>query len=121
MKSALQLIRDLAKDVSGEVKLALSRKEAFQKWGQHFLPSLCFAHMRQQCNNFCDPGIQNYGGNLFHSIQEKVEETFLKLPPPQPSIKHQAKPKQPKQKGQRMSNALPNKTFQKSQTIQPVQ
>jgi hypothetical protein len=60
---------------------------AWEKWGKHFIPSLCRAHLLQQCNNFKDPGVQHYGGKLFRLIREGAEELFVKLPPPTPTRK----------------------------------
>jgi len=78
-------VLDLVKDISGQIMEGLEEK-AYQRWGRHFIPSLCRAHLLQQCNNFKDPGVQHYGGKLFRSIRETAEELFVKLPPPKPSI-----------------------------------
>jgi len=43
------------------------------------------AHLLQQCNNFKDPGVQHYGGSLFHTIRDVIDENFGKIPPPKPS------------------------------------
>lgn len=51
----------------------------------HYLPSLQRAHELEQCTNFKDPGIQFYGGQLFHSVSERADEMFCTLPPPIPS------------------------------------
>lgn len=76
----------LLKDLDGQVLEALSKQEFFKKWGRHYLPSLCRAHQLQQCNNFKDPGVQVYGGDLFQSLRDIADAVFLKLPPPTPSI-----------------------------------
>jgi len=73
-------------DLDGEVISAVSKQEYYDKWGLHYLPSLMQAHLLQQCNNFKDPGIQNYGGTLFKDIRDTADEIFCKLPPPTPSI-----------------------------------
>merc|ERR550532_1449990 len=39
----------------------------------------------QQCNNFKDPGVQFYGGELFAQIQNVADDVFLSLPAPTPS------------------------------------
>jgi hypothetical protein len=78
-------IQDLVKDITGQITEGLEAK-AYQRWGRHFIPSLCRAHLLQQCNNFKDPGVQHYGGKLFRVIREAAEESFVKLPPPKPSI-----------------------------------
>jgi len=40
----------------------------------------------QQCNNFKDPGVQHYGGEIFNQLRDKIDEIFINLPPPKPSI-----------------------------------
>lgn len=82
----------IGQDISGQVTEALIRapEDYFQKWGRHYLPSLARAHLLQQCNNFKDPGIQFYGGQLFETIRDKVEDIFVKLPPPKPSVRARA-------------------------------
>lgn len=77
-------LSDLLQDIEGEASAALADDGAFQKWGKHYLPSLLFAHRLQICNNFKDPGVQHYGGELFSRIQDFADEQFNTLPPPQP-------------------------------------
>jgi len=43
------------------------------------------AHLFQQCNNFKDPGVQQYGGSLFKKLQGEADDIFCKLAPPKPS------------------------------------
>lgn len=80
----------LLEDVQGQVCEAVSREEWYTKWGIHYLPSLMFAHLSQQCNNFKDAGVQGYGGDLFGEIRDKADEIFLALPPPKPSVRRPA-------------------------------
>ena len=80
-------IKDLITDLKEQVSLALSSKEFYSKWGRHYLPSLARAHLLQQCNNFKDPGVQNFGGEVFKVTRDKLDELFLNLPAPEPSIK----------------------------------
>lgn len=75
----------LIKDFEGQITEALSRKDWFEKWGKHYLPSLKRAHELQQCNNFKDPGIQDYAGNLFSVVRDTADDAFNSLPPPVPS------------------------------------
>lgn len=77
-------IEDLHKDANGQVLEAL-QPEYFAKWGRHYLPSLRYAHQNQQCNNFKDPGVQHYGGNLFKKERDVIDELFTSLPPPKAS------------------------------------
>jgi len=90
-----QIIRNLAdkiapfneihQDVTGQVTEAFSRGDWYQKWGRHYLPSLINAHLYQRCNNFKDPGVQKYGGNMFKILRNEAEDIFCKLPPPTPT------------------------------------
>eukprot|EP00913_Durusdinium_trenchii_P016720 g15717.t1 len=80
-------IKGLLEDLEGQVTEALSREDWYKKWGIHYLPSLMFAHLTQQCNNFKDAGVQSYGGDLFQNIRDKADEIFLSLPPPQPTVR----------------------------------
>ena len=81
-----QIVRSesLLVDITGQVMDAYSRRDWFSRWGRHYLPSLSFAHRGQQCNNFKDPGVQHYGGKMFHIIQDRVDDLFCKLPSPEP-------------------------------------
>jgi len=76
----------LAEDLTGQVTEALSKSEYYTKWGVHYLPSLMRAHQLQQCNNFKDPGIQHYGGKLFRTLRDEIDDIFIKLPPPKPTF-----------------------------------
>mmetsp|Transcript_6078 Transcript_6078/g.6335 ORF Transcript_6078/g.6335 Transcript_6078/m.6335 type:complete len:818 (+) Transcript_6078:73-2526(+) len=69
-------------DLIGQITEALSKKEYFDKWGIHYLPSLQRSHELQQCTNFKDPGIQFYGGTLFQQVSKMGDEMFCTLPPP---------------------------------------
>lgn len=79
-------IKKLLEDYQGQVKEAFETKY-FDKWGKHYLPSLLMAHEQCKCNNFKDPGVQNYSDSNFEKYQEEMEEIFTKLPPPTPSKK----------------------------------
>lgn len=72
-------------DLQGQVTEAVSTSANFQRWGQHYLPSLAGAHARQVSNNCKDPGVQVYGGPVFRRLREDCEDIFCKLPPPTPS------------------------------------
>ena len=50
-------VKPMMEDATGQLTEATSKKEWFQKWGRHYLPSLANAHMMQQCNNFKGPGV----------------------------------------------------------------
>lgn len=86
-------ILSLIEDLEGQVNLAISNPEYFKKWGQHYLPSLMRAHDLQLCNNFKDPGVQQYMGKLFEKIRDSTDEIFNNLPPPEPSRISQMSPR----------------------------
>jgi hypothetical protein len=77
---------EIVKDF-GQINEAFSSKQAYDRWGKHYLPSLIDAHISQRCNNFKDPGVQSLGGNLFRSTRDKIDEIFATLPTPKPSRK----------------------------------
>lgn len=81
-------------DLTNQITYAFSREDWYKKWGYHYLPSLASAHLAQQCNNFKDPGVQLYGGNMFKEYQSKAEDAFLQIPPIQRSQCSQQIPKQ---------------------------
>mmetsp|Transcript_2673 Transcript_2673/g.10392 ORF Transcript_2673/g.10392 Transcript_2673/m.10392 type:complete len:701 (+) Transcript_2673:112-2214(+) len=81
-----EYVQGLLEDVTGQVTEALSKDEWYSKWGVHYLPSLMFAHQMQQCNNFKDAGVQNFGGELFEQVRDAADEIFLNLPAPSPSV-----------------------------------
>eukprot|EP01105_Mastigella_eilhardi_P022297 TRINITY_DN5487_c0_g1_i1.p1 TRINITY_DN5487_c0_g1~~TRINITY_DN5487_c0_g1_i1.p1 ORF type:complete len:573 (-),score=156.86 TRINITY_DN5487_c0_g1_i1:55-1773(-) len=78
-------ITGLLQDMEGQVTEAFSKPQYYNKWGKHYLPSLLRAHLLQQCNNFKDPGVQLYGGELFGQLRDTADDLFCKLPPPKPS------------------------------------
>jgi hypothetical protein len=51
------------------------------------LLSILRAHQQQQCNNFKDSSVQHYGGLLFKEKRDKIDELFLKIPPPIPKTR----------------------------------
>ncbi|EAR86927.1 von willebrand factor type A (vWA) domain was originally protein (macronuclear) [Tetrahymena thermophila SB210] len=66
----------ILQDLQGEVKLAFSNQDHFKNWGVNYLPSLCQAHFLQQCSNFKDKSLQNYGSILFKKIREITDKIF---------------------------------------------
>jgi len=82
IQSPVSRIRAMLEDLTGQVSQGLGNKKYFAKWGKHYIPALQRSHELQQCNNFKDPGIQNYGGELFGHIRDEADDIFCKLPPP---------------------------------------
>jgi hypothetical protein len=80
-------VKTLLEDITGQSTEALSRKDWYYRWGVHYLPSVMFAHKLQMCNNFKDPGVQHYGGELFRKLRDEADEIFCKLPAPKPTAR----------------------------------
>lgn len=78
-------VKDILIDLTEQVTIAITNPNHFQKWGQHYLPSLARAHQQQVCNNFRDPGVQLYGGTLFKKMRDIADDKFNSLPAPVPT------------------------------------
>lgn len=55
-------------------------------WGKHYLPSVYFAHKRQEKMNFKDKSMEIYSTPLLEEMISKAEAMFVNLPPPRSSI-----------------------------------
>eukprot|EP00293_Proteomonas_sulcata_P001017 CAMPEP_0184328588 /NCGR_PEP_ID=MMETSP1049-20130417/143701_1 /TAXON_ID=77928 /ORGANISM="Proteomonas sulcata, Strain CCMP704" /LENGTH=422 /DNA_ID=CAMNT_0026650907 /DNA_START=386 /DNA_END=1654 /DNA_ORIENTATION=+ len=75
----------LMKDVEGQVAIAVSRQEYYERWGKNYLFSLISAHRQQRCNNFKDKSVAGYGGKLFSEQRDRADDLFTNMPPPVPS------------------------------------
>lgn len=69
----------------GQIKLTFDNLKYYNSWGKHYLLALMNAYNYQQCNNFKDPGVQHFGGKLFNSISNTIEDIFVTIPPPIPT------------------------------------
>ncbi|RYP21568.1 hypothetical protein DL765_002204 [Monosporascus sp. GIB2] len=89
------LMQDLVgESPAGQVSLALSRKEYFDRWGRHYFLSLWSAHAKQLCNSFKDPGPLMYNDDspLFARCRDALDRTFDDLPPPKPTYVPRPRP-----------------------------
>ena len=77
-------IINLMETFNDQVKLAYSY-EYYSKWGKHYLLSLRRALQLEQCNNYKDKCVQHFGGKMFNTILDEVDDIFTSLPPPKPS------------------------------------
>jgi Mg-chelatase subunit ChlD len=87
IKAFIQDYKSSEANIGGQISMAFSRADWFGKWGKHFARSIANAYYYQQCNNFKDPGVQLFAGNLFNQIRTVADEAFCMLPAPKPSIK----------------------------------
>jgi len=88
LESAQEYLMGLIKDVEGEVRLAVGRKESFEWWGRHYLPSLMNAHEKQVVNNYKDWGIQKYSSAMFDKLRDSCKEAFLDTRPKDVPVVH---------------------------------
>lgn len=80
------IVRDVRSDTEGESQIGLACTNAhYERWGSHYMRAYLRSQELQQCMNFKDPGLQIYGGDMFHSIQTEADNIFCTLPPPRPS------------------------------------
>jgi Mg-chelatase subunit ChlD len=79
------LVIGIKKDLQGQIALAVSKPDFFNRWGKSYLMSLSRAYLLQMCNNFKDFGLQVYGGTLFKELRDEFAESFNTLPAPKPS------------------------------------
>lgn len=81
------IIRDLDSplDSEGQLMKALGHPEWYKRWGRHYVPHFLSAHGLQHCLNFKDQSIQQFGGDLFQSMQKTLESAFIDIPAPTPS------------------------------------
>jgi len=81
-----RLREDLISDKAekGQIMKALQH---WDKWGQHYLPSVWFAHTRQEKSNFKDASMEMYSTLELDGLIDAAERTFTSLPAPTPSIK----------------------------------
>ncbi len=81
------LVRDVQSDTEGEgqIGLAVNTAANYERWGKHYMRAYLRSQELQQCMNFKDPGLQIYGGDMFHTIQTDADNIFCTLPPPKPS------------------------------------
>ena len=66
----------------GQVEKAF-KKEYYDKWGLNYLLSFLRFHILEQCGNFKDQSLKQYGSNEFEEIRKKGNKIFVNLPPPE--------------------------------------
>lgn len=78
------LLKDINATKEGEGQIGMAPAH-FSRWGEHYMRAYLRAQELQQCMNFKDPGLQIYGGELFHALQDEGDRAFCDLAPPTPS------------------------------------
>ena len=59
------------------------KKEYYDKWGLNYLLSFLRFHILEQCGNFKDQSLKQYGSNEFEEIRKKGNKIFVNLSPPE--------------------------------------
>ena len=59
------------------------KKEYYDKWGLNYLLSFLRFHILEQCGNFKDQSLKQYGSKEFEEIRKKGNKIFVNLPPPE--------------------------------------
>jgi flagellar biosynthesis chaperone FliJ len=89
-----KFISDFKTDLDGQIKEAFNlteqglREDWYNKWGKHYILSLINAYNQELCNNFKDPGVNNFKGETFIMIQEQISDLFDSMDPPKQDIVH---------------------------------
>ena len=88
LPSVLTLAKELKSTSYNEQQIGLSIEGGnYPKWGKHYLRNILYAHREEICTSFKEPGLQLYTSDVFLEKQEEVEEIFMAIPNPTPSIK----------------------------------
>ena len=82
IKEMLRDINPARGDDEGQISMA---PRYWQKWGKHYTRAYYNAQNNQFCMNFKDPGLQIYGGELFHALQDIGDKIFAALPALEPT------------------------------------
>jgi hypothetical protein len=84
-ENVIAIMKDL-KPAGGDDEGQIAMSPRFwQKWGKHYVRSYYNAQLNQFCLNFKDPGLQIYGGELFHQMQDVGDKIFAALPALEPT------------------------------------
>ncbi|GIQ79704.1 hypothetical protein KIPB_000386 [Kipferlia bialata] len=80
-------LAQLDKDYKEQMSLAFD-PEHMDRWGRHYLYSICLSHCREVCNNHKDKSLAAYGGELHRELVRQQNLTFNVMPPPAASSSH---------------------------------
>lgn len=79
------ILSDLAADADprkGQLGKAFASREAFKRWGRHYVPGVLSGHKNQWAINFKDEGSKIYGSAATKALISRGETIFTSLPPP---------------------------------------
>lgn len=61
------------------------KQKYMEKWDEHQLRQLVRSLNIQVKNNFRDPAVQNFGGEMFYKFADTADDVYNNLPPTVPS------------------------------------
>jgi len=66
----------------GQLGKAFASRDAFKRWGRHYVPGILSGHKNQWAINFKDEGSKIYGSAATRALINRGETIFTSLPPP---------------------------------------
>ena len=75
-------LADTSAATKGQLGKAFATREAFSRWGRHYVPSVLSGHKNQWAINFKDEGSKIYGSAATRALISRGETIFTSLPPP---------------------------------------
>ena len=80
--AVLSDLADASAATKGQLGKAFATREAFSRWGRHYVPSVLSGHKNQWAINFKDEGSKIYGSAATRALISRGETIFTSLPPP---------------------------------------
>ena len=83
--SVAAVLSDLADGsaaTKGQLGKAFATRDAFNRWGRHYVPGVLSGHKNQWAINFKDEGSKIYGSAATRALISRGETIFTSLPPP---------------------------------------
>jgi Mg-chelatase subunit ChlD len=71
----------------GQLGKAFATRDAFSRWGRHYVPGVLSGHKNQWAINFKDEGSKIYGSAVIRALISRGETIFTSLPPPTASCR----------------------------------
>jgi len=81
----------IIEQLKGQNTKMLLKRKYMDKWGKHTTRQYIRSLNLQIKNNFKDPGVQHFGGQLFKDLSDKIDDIFNNMDPPKPSLSTKAK------------------------------
>ena len=83
----------------GQIGKSIANKKWFIKWGHHYLKSIASAYRQEWCLNFKDLSPQHFTSSTFETLRANIENIFIMIAAPIPSIVDRSYPMQHSHQG----------------------